>query len=74
MDESCLIAKNLKYTPERELEILGLLADGLTNQEIADQLVLEVGTVKSHNYNIFGKLDVKNRGQAVKRARELNLL
>lgn len=59
---------------ERELEVLRLLAEGLTNQEIADHLVLVTGTVKSHNYNIFSKLGVKNRSQAVKRARELNLL
>jgi predicted ATPase/DNA-binding CsgD family transcriptional regulator len=59
---------------ERELEILRLIAEGLTNQEIADRLVLTVGTVKTHNYHIFGKLDVKNRGQAIRRARELNLL
>jgi predicted ATPase/DNA-binding CsgD family transcriptional regulator len=59
---------------ERELEILRLIAEGLTNQEIADRLVLTVGTIKTHNYNIFGKLGVKNRGQAIRRARELNLL
>lgn len=59
---------------ERELEILRLIADGMTNQEIADHLVLVMGTIKSHNYNIFGKLGVKNRSQAIKRARELNLL
>jgi predicted ATPase/DNA-binding CsgD family transcriptional regulator len=59
---------------ERELEILRLIAEGLTNQEIADRLVLTVGTVKTHNYHIFGKLDVKNRGQAIRRARELDLL
>lgn len=59
---------------ERELDILRLLAEGMTNQEIADLLVLTVGTVKSHNYSSFGKLGVRNRGQSVKRARELNLL
>ena len=59
---------------DRELEILRLLADGLTNQEIAQRLVLALGTIKTHNYNIFSKLGVKNRGQAVRRARELNLL
>jgi predicted ATPase/DNA-binding CsgD family transcriptional regulator len=58
----------------RELEILYLIDQGMTNQEIADQLVLMVSTVKTYNYSIFGKLDVKNRGQAVIRARQMNLL
>lgn len=58
----------------RELEILRLIAEGMSNQEIADHLVLVLGTVKSHNYSIFGKLGAKNRSQAVRRARELNLL
>jgi LuxR family maltose regulon positive regulatory protein len=59
---------------ERELEVLHLIADGLSNHEIADKLVIGLGTVKTHINNIFGKLDVKNRTQAVARARELNLL
>lgn len=59
---------------ERELEILQLLSDGLTNQEIADQLYIVLGTVKTHNYNIYSKLGVKNRTQAINRARELNLI
>jgi LuxR family maltose regulon positive regulatory protein len=59
---------------ERELEVLRLIADGLSNHEIADKLIIGLGTVKTHINNIFGKLDVKNRTQAVARARELNLL
>lgn len=59
---------------ERELEILQLLSDGLTNQEIADRLYIVLGTVKTHNYNIYSKLGVKNRTQAINRARELNLI
>lgn len=59
---------------ERELEVLHLLGQGLTNHEIAEALTVVVGTVKTHNYNIFGKLGVKNRVQAVRQARELNLL
>jgi ATP/maltotriose-dependent transcriptional regulator MalT len=58
----------------RELEILGLLADGLTNQAIAQRLYLAVGTVKVHLKHIYGKLDVSRRTQAVARARELNLV
>lgn len=58
----------------RELEVLGLVAAGKTNQEIADQLFLAVGTVKRHLNNIFGKLDVQNRTQCVAKAREIKLL
>jgi two-component system nitrate/nitrite response regulator NarL len=48
----------------REREILQLIAQGLTNQEIADRLVIEVGTVKNHVHNILQKLDVSNREEA----------
>lgn len=59
---------------QRELEVLQLLADGAANQEIADRLFVAVTTVKKHVSNIFGKLGVSNRVQALKRARELKLL
>jgi len=59
---------------ERELQVLRLMADGATNQEIAHELVLAVNTVKKHTSNIFGKLGVSNRTQSIARARELNLL
>jgi LuxR family maltose regulon positive regulatory protein len=59
---------------ERELEILGLIAVGKSNRQIADDLVLSVGTVKWHLNNIYGKLGVRSRTQAVAQARELNLL
>ncbi len=59
---------------EREREVLRLLADGQSNQAIADALVLAVGTVKRHTNNNFAKLDVQSRLQAVARARELDLL
>jgi ATP/maltotriose-dependent transcriptional regulator MalT len=59
---------------ERELEILSLLAAGFTNQQIAAKLTVVLGTVKAHNHNIFRKLDVTNRVQAIARARELNLI
>lgn len=59
---------------ERELEILRLLAQGLTNEEIANQLVVAIGTIKAHNHSIFGKLGVNNRTSSVRRARELHLL
>jgi LuxR family maltose regulon positive regulatory protein len=59
---------------EREVEVLRLLAAGRSNQAIAAELMLSVGTVKAHNSNIYGKLGVRSRTQAVARARELKLL
>jgi DNA-binding CsgD family transcriptional regulator len=59
---------------EREVEVLRLLAEGRSNQEIARALVVVVGTVKSHVHNICGKLGVPTRGRAVARAQELGLL
>jgi LuxR family maltose regulon positive regulatory protein len=59
---------------ERELEILRLLATGMSNKEIAEALFITVGTVKWHTNHIYTKLGVKNRGQAVARARELQLI
>jgi LuxR family maltose regulon positive regulatory protein len=58
----------------RELEILRLLAAGASNKQIAEELTLVTGTVKAHLLNIYRKLDVHNRTQAVARARELSLL
>lgn len=58
----------------REREILALLAAGMSNREIAKQLMLTVGTVKTHVHSIFGKLDVDSRTRAIARARELGLL
>jgi two-component system, NarL family, response regulator LiaR len=59
---------------KRELEILGLLAQGHSNQEIAGQLFVSVSTVKSHLQNLFEKLDVKRRAQAVEKAKRLSLI
>jgi LuxR family maltose regulon positive regulatory protein len=59
---------------EREMEVLRLIAAGLSNREIAHELVVAVSTVKSHINHIYGKLDVKNRIQAIARARTLELL
>ena len=58
----------------RELEILGLMAEGNSNQEIANRLFVSVSTVKTHNQNLFEKLDVKRRTQAVEKAKRLNLI
>lgn len=59
---------------QRELEILALISKGYSNQEICDRLFLALSTVKGHNRNIFGKLGVQRRTEAVARARELGLL
>ena len=58
----------------RELEILHLIAQGLSNGEISARLFLALSTVKGHNRNIFDKLQVQSRTEAVARARELGLL
>lgn len=60
------------YSP-RELEILQLMHQGRSNQEISERLFLSLSTVKWHNQNIFGKLQVQRRTEAVARAIELNL-
>jgi LuxR family maltose regulon positive regulatory protein len=59
---------------ERELEVLRLVADGLSNDEISQKLFLALSTVKGHNLRIFNKLQAKSRTEAVARARELGLL
>jgi DNA-binding CsgD family transcriptional regulator len=59
---------------ERELEVLGLIADGLSNRDIARRLVLSVGTVKVHTRNIYGKLNVNSRTQAIAQSARFNLL
>jgi LuxR family maltose regulon positive regulatory protein len=59
---------------ERELEVLGLIAEGLTNPDIATRLFLSVNTVKVHTRNIYGKLSVHNRTQAIARSHALGLL
>jgi LuxR family maltose regulon positive regulatory protein len=58
----------------RELEVLHLMAAGLSNQEMCERLFLALSTVKGHNRTIFGKLQVQRRTEAVARARELGLL
>ncbi len=59
---------------QRELEVLGLVAQGLSNREISERLFLALSSVKGHNQMIFSKLQVQSRTEAVARARELNLL
>ncbi len=59
---------------QRELKILQLIAQGLSNREIGERLFLALDTVKGHNRNIFDKLQVKSRTEAIARAHELGLL
>jgi LuxR family transcriptional regulator, maltose regulon positive regulatory protein len=59
---------------EREQEVLALVCEGLSNQEIARKLTLSVGTVKTHIHNIFGKLGVSSRPQAIAKATKLGLM
>ncbi len=59
---------------KREHEVLILIAKGLSNKEIANTLFLSTNTIKTHSSNLFAKLDVKRRTQAVQKATELGLL
>jgi two-component system, NarL family, response regulator LiaR len=59
---------------KRELDVLELIATGLSNQEIADKLFVSLNTVKTHSSNLFIKLDVKRRTQAIQKAKELRLI
>lgn len=66
--------KGLSELSERELDVLHLLAEGLSNQEIADRLFVSLNTTKTHLSNIYSKLNVKSRTQAIRRAKELAIL
>jgi len=59
---------------KREYEVLGLIAEGLSNQEIADRLFVSTSTVKTHTSNLFLKLQASRRTQAIQKAKELGLL
>jgi DNA-binding CsgD family transcriptional regulator len=65
--------KELGLTP-REHEILGLIAEGLSNREIAERLFVSENTVKTHSSRVFEKLGVNRRVQAVQKAKELSLI
>jgi two-component system, NarL family, response regulator LiaR len=59
---------------KRELDVLDLMGGGLSNEEIAGKLFISLNTVKTHSSNIFLKLDVKRRTQAVEKAKRLNII
>jgi LuxR family maltose regulon positive regulatory protein len=64
----------IELLSQRELEVLRLIAEGLSNQEIGERLFLALDTIKGHNRRIFDKLEVKRRSEAIARGRELGLL
>ncbi len=66
--------QSLEVLSAREFEVLQLVATGASNQEIAERLIVAESTIKKHLQNIFGKLGVSNRTQAIARARDLDLL
>jgi LuxR family maltose regulon positive regulatory protein len=68
------VSRTPELLSQREQEVLQLLAQGRSNQQIAQQLVIAIDTVKRHISHIFSKLDAQNRVKAVKKARELGLL
>lgn len=59
---------------KRELDVLGLISQGHSNEEIASKLFVSLSTVKTHNQNLFIKLDVKRRTQAIEKAKRLNII
>lgn len=71
LNETALAALNLS---KRELEVLQLMATGLSNQEIADRLFVSLNTIKTHSSNLFEKLEVSRRTQAVEKARSLRII
>lgn len=72
--ESGMKGYRIEPLSQRELEVLQLVAQGLSNREIADRLFLAIDTVKGHNRRIFEKLHVQRRTEAIARARELDLI
>ncbi|MBS1977907.1 MAG: DNA-binding response regulator [Bacteroidetes bacterium] len=71
LDESMLERLGIS---RREHEVLELIASGLSNQEIADRLFVSLNTVKTHSSNLFLKLEVKRRTQAIQKGKELGLI
>ena len=67
-------AMNQSGMSKRELEVLQLMAEGLSNQEIAKQLFVSLNTIKTHSSKIFEKMDVQRRTQAIERAKRLGLI
>ncbi|WP_277880464.1 MULTISPECIES: response regulator transcription factor [unclassified Calothrix] len=73
-NKSTSVSALIEPLTERELEVLNYLATGMPNQAISERLFVSLAAVKWHARNIYGKLEVNNRTQAVAKARELGLL
>lgn len=71
LNESALVQLSLS---RRELEVLQLMAKGLSNQQIGEKLFISLNTVKTHSSRLFEKLNVQRRTQAVEKAKRLNLI
>jgi DNA-binding CsgD family transcriptional regulator len=85
VEKEVYLSKNEPFEPEaslisqlelgkREMEILNLMAQGFSNQEIGEKLFISLSTVKTHIQNLYQKLDVKRRTQAVEKSKRLNLI
>ena len=74
LGEAALAGTTPDLLTEREVDVLTVLAEGASNKEIAERLIVAPSTIKQHLKNIYGKLGVHNRTQAVDRGRELGLL
>lgn len=70
-DEKALLKFGIS---KREWEVLALISEGLSNQEIADRLFVSLNTIKTHSSNLFEKLDVKRRTQAIEKGKRLGIL
>lgn len=70
-DEKCLAQFNIS---KREWEVLALMSEGLSNQEIAERLFVSLNTIKTHSSNLFEKLEVKRRTQAIEKGKRLGIL
>lgn len=71
LNEAELARLNLS---KREIEVLQSMADGLSNQQIAERLFVSLNTIKTHSSNVFEKLEVQRRTQAVEKARKLSII
>jgi len=70
-DENTLLSTGLS---KREWEVLALMSEGLSNQEIAERLFVSLNTIKTHSSNLFYKLEVKRRTQAIEKGKRLGIL
>jgi LuxR family transcriptional regulator, maltose regulon positive regulatory protein len=68
------VSKSSEFLSQRELEVLRLVAEGLSNQQIADRLTVSLNTAKTHVHRLFEKLNTKDRLQSVSRAKEMKLI